>query len=52
MKLPNPEKNEVFIMRLSKTQKQKLLELSNKGNLGNNSSEVIRTLIENAYSKI
>ncbi|WP_161624668.1 MULTISPECIES: hypothetical protein [Winogradskyella] len=51
MKLPKPEKDETFIMRLSKKQKEKLLELAKKGKYGNNASEVLRNLLESAYRK-
>lgn len=51
MKLPNPDKNEVFIMRISKEHKQLLEQLANSGKYGNNSSEVIRKLIVDAHSK-
>jgi predicted DNA-binding protein len=51
MKLPNPDKTEVFVMRLSKKNKQQLEELSKRSKFGNNSSEVIRYLIETAYLK-
>lgn len=51
MKLPQQEKDETFIMRLSKKQKEKLLELAKKGKHGNNASQVLRNLIESAYHK-
>ncbi len=51
MKLPNPDKSEIFIMRISKTDKQKLHELSLKQQFGNNKSEVVRQLIQSAYKK-
>lgn len=51
MKLPNPDKSEVFIMRISKKQKQLLEQLAKSGKYGNNNSEVIRNLIDSAYRK-
>jgi len=51
MKLPNPEKSEVFIMRISKKDKQLLEQLAKSGKYGKNSSEVIRSLIINAHLK-
>jgi len=51
MKTPNPEKSEVFVMRISKEMKKKLEELSKSPKFKNNSSEVVRSLIESAYSK-
>ena len=49
MKLPNPDKSEIFIMRISKKDKQKLLELSSMEQFENNQSEVIRQLITKLY---
>lgn len=51
MKLPNPEKNQVFVMRISTKHKQLLEQLAKSGKYGNNSSEVIRSLILNAHRK-
>lgn len=51
MKLPTSDKNEIFTMRISKKNKLQLEELAKKRKFGNNSSEVIRYLIESAHSK-
>lgn len=51
MRLPNPEKNEVFIMRISAEMKKKLEELAKTPKYNNNSSEVVRSLIESAHAK-
>ena len=51
MKLPISEKTEIFTMRISKKNKLKLEDLSKNRKFGNNSSEVIRYLIESAHSK-
>lgn len=51
MKLPNQDKSEIFVMRISKRNKKQLKELSKNNKFGNNNSEVIRFLIEAAYSK-
>ena len=51
MKLPNPEKNEVFIMRISEDMKKKLEELAKAPKYNNNSSAVVRSLIESAHAK-
>lgn len=51
MKLPKSEKTEVFVMRMTKEMKNKLNELAKANKYNNNSSEVIRSLIESAYSK-
>ena len=49
MNLPHSEKTEVFVMRISKKNKQQLEQLSKKGKYGNNSSEVVRNLIETTF---
>lgn len=51
MKTPNPEKSEVFVMRISKEMKTKLEELAKAPKYNNNSSEVVRSLIESAHAK-
>ena len=51
MKLPNPEKTEVFVMRLSKSTKTKLEELAKKPQFGGNNSAVVRFLIEAEHLK-
>ncbi len=51
MKLPTSEKTEIFTMRISKKNKLQLEDLAKKRKIGNNSSEVIRNLIESAHSK-
>ena len=51
MKTPNPEKSEVFVMRLSKEMKKKLEELAKASKFNNNSSEVVRSLIESAHAR-
>jgi predicted DNA-binding protein len=52
MKLPNQDKSEVFVMRMSKKNKQQLEELAKRSKFGNNSSEVVRYLIESAYLRL
>ncbi len=51
MQTPNPEKSEVFIMRISKEMKNKLEELAKAPKFNNNSSEVVRSLINSAQDK-
>jgi hypothetical protein len=51
VKTPNPEKSEVFVMRISKEMKVKLEELAKAPKFNNNSSEVVRSLIESAHAK-
>ena len=51
MKLPSSELTEMFVMRISKEHKKKLEQLAKKNKYGNNSSDVVRTLIEKAHSK-
>ena len=51
MKIPNTEKTEVFVMRISKDMKKKLEELAKSTKFNNNSSEVVRSLIESAHNK-
>ena len=46
MKTPNPDKSEVLVIRLSKKTKNALKELAKKPKYKNNSSAVIRDLIE------
>ena len=46
MRLPDPDKSEVFTMRISKKHKKQLEELAKKGRHGKNGSEVIRYLID------
>jgi hypothetical protein len=50
MKQPNPEKSEVFVMRISKETKAKLEQLAKAPKYNNNSSEVVRSLIESAHT--
>jgi len=45
-KLPSTDRTEVFTLRISPTLKAKLENLAKGGKFGNNSSEVIRYLIE------
>lgn len=52
MKLPSSDNlNEVLVVRLNIATKKKLEELANRNKFGNNSSEVIRTLIESASKR-
>ncbi|MCR8667941.1 hypothetical protein NO995_09630 [Aestuariibaculum sp. M13] len=51
MKLPNPSKDEVLLIRISKKEKEHLKELAKKGKHGTNASEVVRNLIEREYFK-
>ena len=51
MRLPNPDKTEVFVMRISLKHKQQLQELAKKSKFKNNTSEVVRDLIEAAYAR-
>jgi predicted DNA-binding protein len=50
MKLPKTnDKSEVLVVRLDKATKKRLQEIANKN--GKNSSDVVRTLIDSAYTK-
>lgn len=51
MKLPKRQKSEIFNMRMDPSTKKKLEELSKGKGFKNNSSAVIRYLIESAHSK-
>jgi len=51
MKLPSSDLNEVLVVRVNKATKQKLEQLAKKNKYGKNSSDVVRTLIESAYSR-
>lgn len=53
MKLPNKDAmNEVLVVRIDEATKKRLQELAKKNNKwGNNSSDVVRTLIDSAHSK-
>ena len=52
MKLPSSDSlNEVLVIRVNTATKKKLQELAKKNKYGKNSSDVVRTLIESAYSK-
>ena len=51
MKLPSSDLTEVLVVRVNNATKKKLQELAKKNKYGKNSSDVVRTLIESAYSK-
>jgi predicted transcriptional regulator len=52
MKLPKKnDKSEVLVVRIDKATKKRLQELAKKNKYGNNSSEVVRSLIETAYRR-
>ena len=50
-KLPYTENTEVFTMRISKTLKNKLIELSYRNKFDRNCSAVIRDLIESEHNR-
>lgn len=52
MKLPNPEKSEVIVIRTSLKVKNMLIELAKASQFGNNSSAVVRYLIANEHAKM
>lgn len=52
MNLPKAnDKSEVIVVRLDKATKKRLQELAKKNKYGKNSSDVVRTLINSAYTK-
>ena len=51
MKLPSSDLNEVLVVRVNKATKQKLEQLAKKNKYGKNSCDVVRTLIDSAYSR-
>lgn len=47
-RLPKTDRTEVFTLRISKKEKEQLVELAKKGWYGSTSSEVVRELIKRA----
>lgn len=50
--IPNPEKTEVLVIRISKKTKSKLNELAKASQFDGNNSAVVRHLIESEYTRI